>query len=65
MTTKLTLTTPLAAISLTLAAPVFAEDEVNVTNSFSLDGVPLALRGVDAVALATLNVVTTGAVAQD
>lgn len=60
MTTKLTLTVTLAAVSLTLAAPVFAEDEVNVTNGFSLDGVPLALRGVDAVALSTLNAVTTG-----
>lgn len=60
MTTKLTVTVTLAAVSLTLAAPVFAEDEVNVTNGFSLDGVPLALRGVDAVALSTLNAVTTG-----
>lgn len=44
----------------TLSAPAFAADEFNVTNGYTLDGVPLALRGVDTVALSTLNAVTTG-----
>jgi len=44
-----------------MAIPAFAEDEYNVTNGLSLDGVPLALRGVDTVALSTLNAVTSGA----
>ena len=42
------------------AAPAFAEDEYNVTNGYTLDGAPLALHGMDSVALATLNAATPG-----
>ena len=45
---------------LTLAAPGFAEDEYNLSTGGTLDGVPLALRGVDPVALSTLGAVTDG-----
>ncbi|MGR3805136.1 YHS domain-containing (seleno)protein [Marinibacterium profundimaris] len=50
--------TALAMIS--LAAPVLAEDEYNVSTGATLDGVPLALRGVDTVALSTLGAVARG-----
>ncbi|SNS58884.1 YHS domain-containing (seleno)protein [Tropicimonas sediminicola] len=51
----------LASIALaSLAAPSFAEDEYNVSTGFSLEGTPLALRGVDTVALSTLNAVAQG-----
>jgi len=48
----------LATVS--MANSVFAADEFSVTNGLSLDGVPLALRGVDTVALSTLSAVTSG-----
>ncbi len=43
------------------AAPALAEDEYNVTNGLTLEGAPLALHGMDTVALSTLNAVTQGA----
>ena len=58
-----TKTTSLLLTSVTmiaLATPGFAEDEYNVTTGATLDGVPLALRGVDTVALSTLNAVAKG-----
>ena len=42
------------------AAPVLAADEVNVGPGLTLAGAPLAIRGVDPVALATLNAVAPG-----
>lgn len=48
------------AIAVTLGTPAFAVDEVNVTTGFTLDGVPLAVHGVDTVALSSLNVVAAG-----
>ncbi len=58
-----TKTTSLLLTSVTmiaLSAPVLAEDEYNVSTGATLDGVPLALRGVDTVALSTLNAVARG-----
>ncbi|MFD0982639.1 YHS domain-containing (seleno)protein [Tropicimonas aquimaris] len=55
--------TQLLLVSIALAAfaaPSFAEDEYNVTAGFSLEGTQLALRGVDTVALSTLNAVVAG-----
>lgn len=62
-TTRLTLVTTLA-LACAAAAPALAEDEYNVTNGYTLDGVPLALHGVDPVALSTLNAVAEGAATQ-
>ena len=53
----LTLATMLACAA---AAPAAAEDEFNVSNGYTLDGVPLALHGFDTVALSTLNAVARG-----
>jgi YHS domain-containing protein len=48
------------AIACAMAVPAFAEDEVNVSNGLTLDGVPLALHGFDPVALSTLNTAARG-----
>jgi YHS domain-containing protein len=47
-------------IAAVTAAPVFAEDETNVSNGITTAGVPLGLHGVDAVALATIHDVAEG-----
>ena len=52
------------SVAWAIATPAMAEDEYNVTNGYTIDGVPLALRGVDPVALSTLNAVATGAATQ-
>ncbi len=49
-----------SAALIALALPVLAEDEYNVSTGATLEGVPLALRGVDTVALATLGAVAKG-----
>lgn len=48
------------ALTCALAAPAAAEDEYNVSTGYTLDGVSLALHGVDTVALSTLNAVAPG-----
>ncbi|SFH62510.1 YHS domain-containing (seleno)protein [Albimonas pacifica] len=55
--------TALAAVAFAAgawAAPVLAADEVNVGPGLTLAGAPLAIRGVDPVALATLDAVAPG-----
>lgn len=47
---SLVLTTLIAALPL-VAAPAFAADEINVSNGISAAGAPLAVHGVDLVAL--------------
>ncbi|MEQ8404461.1 MAG: YHS domain-containing (seleno)protein [Oceanicaulis sp.] len=55
-------------LTLALAAPLafaatgasFAEDEYNVSNGITPDGVGLGVHGVDTVALSTLNAVAEG-----
>ncbi|MBT3143543.1 hypothetical protein DS909_10390 [Phaeobacter gallaeciensis] len=39
------------AVTLALASPVFAADEYNVSNGFSLNGNPLGMHGVDPVSM--------------
>ncbi len=41
------------AVTLALAAPAFAADEINVSKGISAAGAPLAAHGVDLVALVT------------
>lgn len=48
------------ALACVIALPAAAEDEYNVTTAPTLAGTPLALRGVDPVALSTLNAVAEG-----
>ncbi len=52
--------TVLAVLTLSVAMPVLAVDEYNVSNGVTTAGVPLGLHGVDAVALTTLHDVSEG-----
>lgn len=49
-----------SAVLVAMALPALAEDEYNVSIGATLEGAPLALRGVDTVALSTLNAVSKG-----
>lgn len=49
-----------APLCLLLTGAGHAEDEYNVTNGFTLDGVGLGVHGVDTVALSMLNAVAEG-----
>ena len=61
MATKTPLTFAVAIAFICAAAlPAVAEDEYNVSNGYTLDGVPLALHGFAPVALSTLNAVAAG-----
>ena len=48
------------ALSAGLSAPVYAADEYNVTNGYTLDGAGLGVHGVDTVVLSTMNAVAPG-----
>ncbi|MCR9259661.1 MAG: hypothetical protein NXH95_08065 [Pseudomonadaceae bacterium] len=49
-----------AILTLSVALPVLAADEHNVSNGITTAGVPLGLHGVDAVALTTIHDVSEG-----
>ncbi len=50
----------ISAAALLIGNTAFAEDEYNVSRGVTTEGVPLALHGIDAVALSTLGVVGEG-----
>ena len=50
----------LCAAALSISFSASAGDEYNVSNGLTLDGVPLGLHGVDAVALTSLGAVAEG-----